>query len=349
MENEKSMPQNEIEKARRDIDESYRPLIFFHDDPDGLASFLLLYRYIGDGHGVPIKTTPVITTDFLRFVDKHEPDKVIIVDIAVVEQDFIDKAKVPVVWIDHHQLLERRKVRYYNPRRYKEDANIPASQVCYDIVEQDDWIAMIGCVGDWVLPPLAEKFSKEHPDLLPPGIKRPEDALFTTKIGFLTNMFSFLLKGKTKDVKSSIELLKKIKSAEELLEGKSREAALLKKRFEPVYERYQALLKEALDEKPQDGLVVHLYSDDKWSFTKEVSNEMFYRNPDKMIVIGRERNGSVKLSLRWAGNIPEILEEAISGLEARGGGHEHACGVVVSKDDYPEFIRRLRELVNSKQ
>lgn len=342
----KSLTDKELALARQQIDDAVRPLIFFHDDPDGLASYLQLYKKIGDGKGIPIKTTPIITTNFLRYVDEFNPDRLFIVDIAVVEQDFLDEVKVPVTWIDHHQLLDRDKVTYFNPRKNHPGVNIPASQVVYEIIKENDWIAMIGIIGDWVLPEMAKEFSKENPDLLPPKTSTPETALFKTKIGYLTNMFSFLLKGKIKDVKQSIGMLAKIKNPRELLDGTSEKGEVLIKRFEPVWKEYQSLLKEALYSAGKDLLLCHIFGNNRWSFTKEISNEVYYNHPDKFILIGRENEGIVKMSLRWSGNIPPILSEALNGLEGRGGGHEHACGAVVSKEDFEEFRKRIIESIS---
>ena len=109
------LKEKHIKKLRKEL-ECTRPLYFFHDDPDGLCSFLLLYRHIKEGKGVIIKSSPRIDEKYLRKVEEYQPDKVFILDLAVVEQEFIDKVKVPIIWIDHHEPLERTKVKYFNPR-----------------------------------------------------------------------------------------------------------------------------------------------------------------------------------------------------------------------------------------
>ena len=49
--------------------------------------------------------------------------------------------------------------------------------------------------------------------------------------------------------------------------------------------------------------------------------------PDKMILIAREKNGEMKLSMRGAKyEVLPVLKEAIEGLDGYGGGHLHACG-----------------------
>src|SRR3989344_1279809 len=102
-----ALSQGEIQQIREHLDNCKNPLFFFDDDQDGLCSFLQLYRYKGEGNGVIVKTTPKITPLFLRKVAEYSPDKIFILDIAVVEQEFINEAKVPIVWIDHHGPFER--------------------------------------------------------------------------------------------------------------------------------------------------------------------------------------------------------------------------------------------------
>ena len=67
------------------------PLFLFHDDPDGLASFLLCYRFLKEGRGLPVKAYPRITVDpYARKVEEFGADKVFVLDVAMVDQEFID-------------------------------------------------------------------------------------------------------------------------------------------------------------------------------------------------------------------------------------------------------------------
>ena len=50
------LTKEQLEELREELQTCKRPLIFFHDDPDGLTSFLLFYRFVGDGKGIVLKT-----------------------------------------------------------------------------------------------------------------------------------------------------------------------------------------------------------------------------------------------------------------------------------------------------
>ena len=101
----------QIKEIRDELRHCKKPIFFFHDDPDGLCSFLLFYRFLGEGKGVVIKTKPNIGEMFVRKVDEYGADKVFVLDIAMVEQGFIDRVRVPVIWVDHHGPYERERVR----------------------------------------------------------------------------------------------------------------------------------------------------------------------------------------------------------------------------------------------
>lgn len=323
-----------------------RPLFLFHDDPDGLASFLLFYRWKKEGRGFPVKALPRITTQYVERVTSYDADKVFILDIAMVDQEFLDAVKVPVIWIDHHPLLERDRVFYVNPRK-RNNLNIPTPVMCYEVVEQDLWIAVTGTIGDWYLPEeLLPEFRKNFPGLLPEEVTNVEQALFETKVGLLAKVFSFNLKGKMQDVLQSMKVLTRIESPYEILNQESPRGRLVYKKYEVVNKMYDVLTKSALKHKTDDVLFIFTYQEDEWSLTKDLANEIVYRFPDKIVILGREKSGEVRCSLRSAKyNVQKMLEKALVGIEGHGGGHEHACGASVKKEDFEQFVSNIRKQI----
>src|SRR3989338_88023 len=340
------LTQNQINEIREELDNCARPIFLYDDDQDGLCSFLLLYRYKREGKGMIIKTTPKIDERFIEKVNNYQPDKIFILDIAMVEQEFIDGVKAPVVWIDHHEPLKRSKVKYYNPRL--NGKMVPTTYMCYKITGNSLWIAMIGCVADWHIPDFADEFKEKFPDLLDKPFKAPGDIIYKTKLGKLIQMFSFLLKGKTEDVHKSIKILTRIENPWDILEPKTPEGKFLYKRYEKIHKRFEPLQKEISEAfaDSKENLVVFKYSEDKTSFTSELSNEMIYLHPEKIILVAREKNEEMKCSLRSAKIVlPPLINKAMAGLNGYGGGAEHARGVSRSKYNFDEFVERLRKAV----
>lgn len=338
----------QIMQIKDHLDNCQRPLFFFDDDQDGVCSFLQFYRYKGEGKGIIVKTTPKLGSIFLNKVREYGPDKIFILDLAIVEQDFLDELKVPVIWVDHHGPFERENVKYFNPRISKWEDNHPTSYMCHQVVQQDLWIASIGCVADWFIPSFIDEFRKEFPDLIDKPYKNAGDIIYNTRLGLLTRIFAFVLKGKTNEVMKSIKVLTRINSPYEILSQETAQGKYVYKRYEEVNKMFEPLIKDVLEtaQNTDEKLAVYKYTDDKTSFTSELSNEAIYRFPDKIIMIAREKNDEMKCSMRSSKLIlPPLVEKCLVGLEGYGGGHEHACGLNIKTKDFEEFLKRFRELI----
>ncbi len=337
------LTENEIGQIRQELENCKRPIFFFDDDPDGLAGFLLLYRFKGEGKGFVLKAAPRLTEAHAEKVKEYGADKAFVLDIAMIDQEFVDKAKIPVIWIDHHQLLQRDKVKYYNPRA-KANKSIPTSYLCYAVVKQDLWIAMTGAIADWHFPDFAEEFKENYPGIIPKGIDNVEEALFNSKIGLLVRIFSFNLKGKTSEVMKSIRVLTRIKSPYEILNKETPAGKFIYQRYSKINDDYEKLLKEALKKESKGDVFVFTYKEDKISLTKDLANELLYRLKHKIIIAGREKSGEVRCSLRSRKgiNMLELLQKALVGIEGYGGGHENACGASIKKEDFERFVENVR-------
>jgi len=336
----------EIKQIKEELDNCKNPLFFFHDDPDGLCSFLLFYRYIKEGHGIVFKAKPGLGVKFLPKTEEYMPDKIFILDIPIVDQEFIDKVKVPIIWVDHHGPYERSNVRYFNPRVKDRGDGTPVTRICYEVVKQDLWIATVGCIGDWVIPDFFYEFKKKYGSLVEKDLKDPGKIYFETSLGKLVRVFSYILKGKTSEVIKCFKVLTRIEGPEEILEQSSAKGKFIYKRFEKIDKEYEELLRDAIKHVGKDKLLVYVYEENKMSFSGDLSNELIYRYPDKIVIVGREKSGEVRLSLRSMKKVlPPVIEKALIGVEGYGGGHEYACGANVKKEDFDRFISGIREQI----
>ncbi|PIN86724.1 hypothetical protein COV19_03240 [Candidatus Woesearchaeota archaeon CG10_big_fil_rev_8_21_14_0_10_44_13] len=341
------IPENEINRIKEELDNCKRPLFFFHDDADGLSSFLLLYRYKNEGKGVVVKTHPRMDIRSVRKVTEYQPDKIFILDVPIVEQDFFDnvlKMKIPTIWIDHHDPADVKGILYFNPRKHnpKDDACI--TRVCYEVVKQDLWIEMTGSVGDWQKSSHWDEFAEKYPNLLPKEIKNQEDALFRSRLGELVKIFSFVLKGKTEDIINCMKVLTRVKDPYEILDRTTSQGNFVYKRYEKIKTYYDELLQNALHRVRKGKFFIFVYKGERFSFSSELANEILYRNPSKIILVGREKGGEIKYSIRGSHIlIPPILKKALEGTSGYGGGHEHACGACVKADENERFIDQFKK------
>ena len=341
------LTQKHYGQIREELDSCKNPIFFFDDDPDGLCSFLLLYRYLREGHGFVVKTHPNLNADYAKKIEAYSADKAFVLDVANVDQDFIDACKVPVIWIDHHGPYERTNVKYFNPRLVKRDSNIPTTYMCYQVVKLDLWIAALGCIADYYMPDFIDEFGKEYPELINKGGKATVGSLyFDSKLGELIKAFSFCLKGKTTEVTSCMKVLTRINSPFEILNQETAQGKFIFKRYEKINGLYNEMLNNALAVEKEGKLLVFTYADDKMSFTGDLANEMLYRFPGRIILIGRKKDDEVRMSIRSSNiQIPRILEKCLVGLEGYGGGHEYACGANVKQKDFEEFVKRIRQSI----
>lgn len=337
----------EVKKVKEELQTCARPLFFFHDDPDGLASFMLCYRFVREGRGLPVKAYPRITLEFARKVEEYGADKVFVLDVAMVDQEFIDAVKVPIIWIDHHAVLERENVQYFNPMR--RGVNVPTPALIWQVVgeerPEDLWIAVTGSIGDWYFPPFAKEYQEKNSDLLPVECTTVPEAYFTTPLGKLIKVFSFMLKGHMTSVMQSIKTLTRLEDPREILHQTTSRGNFLWRKFVEVNEDYEKLLETAQKQATDDKLYLFIYQDDKLSLTKDLANELLYILKDKVIILGRERNGEMRCSLRAPEKVPlsKALEKALVGVQGYGGGHEQACGAAIKKEDFETFLSNLRK------
>lgn len=343
--------EKEVQLLRKELETAKNPLFIYDDDADGLSAFLLLYRINHEGKGISPKTGR-INIHLLRKVEEINPDKIFILDIPNVDQEFLDKVNRPVFWLDHHNPVDAKKVHYFNPRITNPDAYIPTTRMAWQISENNDdlWIATVGCFGDWHMPDFIEKFIDKYPDLLTEK-KDLKEAVYHQKIGKLVKMFFFLQKGPSSEIRKSVKILTRIKSPDEILGEKSPAGKFLLKRFEKINQKYQELIDEAKKQATRDQVFVYQYSEDKWSFSAVLANELTNLFPDKVIIACRRKSGEMKCSLRAQFPIVDALKKALEGVEGFGGGHPVACGAVVKEEDWDLFLRQFKKelgLINDK-
>jgi single-stranded DNA-specific DHH superfamily exonuclease len=336
---------SQIEEIRGYLKKAENPLFFFDDDPDGLCSYLLLKKYIDKGKGVVLKTKPILEEGLYMKVQEYNPDYIFILDIPIVEQEFLDRANVPVIWLDHHKPLERKGVKYFNPMLGEKKDNRPTTYWAHKITEEKfPWLATLGTISDWYYPTFAKEFSKQNPKLLPTKIKKPDEAIFNSKLGELITIFSMVLKNATSKVHKMANLLIKIDDPWELLEKETPRSKFIHREISKHLNEYKESFKKIDQLKPTKDKLFQIYlSPTKNSYTSLISNYLIYKYPKKVIMVIRQNEDKVIMSIRSATTkIAPILEKSIEGLDGFGGGHEFACGAGVAKDQFPEFLERFQ-------
>lgn len=338
------LTRREIKEIRNLLENANNPLYLFDDDGDGLCAYLMLKKFYKKGTGKPIKNAGPLNKEDIESIEDEKPDLIIILDKAKVKQEFIDNSHCPVLWIDHHPIQERQRAFYYNPLVHDKKSYYPTSYLTYQITKEDLWLSVIGCLFDYMIPEYIKEFIKKYPKLLKRSHKDPGYLMFKAEIGKLVKLFAFNIKGKKSDVKKSLKALEKIKSPNEIIYGTTEEGKFLKERFKKLNKEYEKLLNQAKENVTKDKIILFEYPHMRTSFTRDLATELSYFYQNKIIVISRESNGYMKMSLRYQkGNIAKPLAKTLEIVKGHGGGHEHACGATIKRKDFNDFIENIKK------
>lgn len=337
------LTQNQIKEIREHLESSQNPLFFFDNDLDGLSSFLLFCRFLGHGKGVAIKSFPKLDESYTRKIRELNPDKIFILDKPMVSEEFIEYCAqhgLPIIWIDHHEPQKMKDVNYYNPMNGKKPSNEPVSYLCWQVVQRDDWIALLGCLNDWYLPEFTKDFSRKYPGLLD-NIKSPGDARFKTEIGKILMILSFAMKDSTTNVMRMIRILIDTQTPYEIVSGDKKYDPIMR-RYKQINKTYKKLFGKA-QEQSRGKILFFQYSGDM-SISRELCNELYYRHPGKIVVVAYVKGEKVNISLSSSKHdLRPIVAAALKEVEGSGGGHPQACGASIQVKDLEKF----KEIVES--
>jgi single-stranded DNA-specific DHH superfamily exonuclease len=345
------LTKKQVKEIREHLDKARNPLFFFDNDVDGLCSFLLLSRKLGGGKGVAIKSFPSLDKNYVRKLYELKPDYIFILDKPMVSKGFAEEARslnLPIVWIDHHEVegeaekehkevIDMDEVYYYNP--LKNGTSEPVTYLSYKIAKGEEWLAMVGCIGDNFIPDFVDKFKKDYPELWK-EVDTSSEALYESGIGKLTRVLDFALKDRTSNVVRMIRKLQKVKSPYEILKDSPNNKIL--RRFKQINKKYQKLIKKA--EEVEMNKVLFFQYGGGLSLSANIANELTYKFPDKIIVVAYVKGEKANVSMRGE-NVKEITLKVIKDLDdATGGGHEHATGAKIRVEDLTEFKKKIEEL-----
>ncbi|MEX2017623.1 MAG: DHH family phosphoesterase [Candidatus Pacearchaeota archaeon] len=343
------LTKTQVSEIKEHLDKAQNPIFFFDNDPDGLCSFVIMRKFCEKGKGVAVKSYPSMDKDYFRRVIELGADYIFILDKPIVEQDFFDEAEkvnIPVVWIDHHEVQVKvpKYVNYYNPTLNKKKTNEPVTHLCYQISQrkEDMWLDIIGCISDHFVPETYKEFMKEFPDLAFDS-EKPKDILYKSQIGKVAMMLSFALKDTTTNVVSMMKFLVKAKNSYDVLE-ETKENKSMHQKFSQINQKYEKLLDKAKSLVDNKKLLFFQYSGDT-SMSSDLSNELNYLFPEKIIVVMRVIGAVANISARGK-RAKEIIAKALEGIEdSRSGGHEEAVGGQMLAKDIERFKENIERLI----
>ncbi len=349
------LTEKQIKEIRGHLSKAQNPIFFFDNDVDGLCSFLLLRRFIGRGKGVVIKSYPGLNASYARRISELNADYVFVLDKPEIDEEFIKEvygANIPFVWIDHHDMnvadiVKKYKIYYYNPMNNKVRTNEPVCYLCYKIAKEpkkDIWIAMVGCLGDAFMPNFVGEFRKKYPELWG-DVSTTSQAVYSTDIGKVVRILNFALKDRTSNVVRMLKnLTSNITSPHQILEDDKKNT--IYQRFKQINIKYKKYISRAEQIGKKSNNVLFFIYAGQFSLSADIANELFFKFPDKLIVVCYKNNSKINISLRWKKDARKLTLAAIKNIwGATGGGHKNATGATIPADKLQEFKENIEKLV----
>lgn len=336
----------QISEIRGALEKSQNPIFFFDNDVDGLCSFLLLRRFFGKGRGVPIKSFPGISINYIQKINEFGSDAIFILDCPDVRKEFFDeveKMNLPVIWIDHHlidNLYLPKFVKYYNPK----NSEVPTTYLCNQISDkrEDLWIVICGCIADHYFPKFYKDFSKEYPELSIDS-KDAFEILYTSEIGKVARLMNSGLKDRVTNVMIMIRNLISARGPYDILQKDSK-TRIMHNRFDYIYQKHRKFLEKANEVGRLDSNLLFFQYGGEMSISSDLANELSYLFPEKIIVVVYTTGAKANISGRGK-NVKKIILKSIKDFEnATGGGHENAVGAMIKIEDLDKFRLNVEEL-----
>lgn len=334
----------QLKEIQEHLDKAQNPLFLFDNDVDGLCSAVILLRASGKGKAIAIKSFPGLDASYLKRVDELNSDYIFILDKAEIELEFLEgisERGLPTVCIDHHPMqIPKEKMSLMNYYSSAENGGEPTTFLAHMVYErkEDEWLAMIGCIGDVYKPFFAKSFAKENPELFNNALT-PFDAMYMTEIGKITTMLNFGLKDTTTNVLSLIKLLTKANNVYDILEENPKT-----KQLHYQYKKLNEVLLKQIEKgnKNAGKNLVYLEYSGETSMSSEVSNRLMFDNPEKNVVVVFRKQDSTSVSIRGK-KAKKIVDNVVLKIPgAKGGGHEVACGAKIPLIEIENFKTALK-------
>ena len=344
----------------KDLFSKENKVVVHHRDVDGSCSVSQFLKFF-HCKTFSIKD-PFIPDDLIAELAELKPEVVIFMDIGVDEhwQRLVKiKDNIPgtkIVLIDHHVIqkdINKLEMMHINPRFQDPDAYVPASLMVFDILtalglktKSMSWIACIGVISDY-----GHKQNKEFIDVCKKQYSTLLDAtdLIDSKLGTAAKTIysAIVLKGEY-GVRKVVDILVNSGGFEEFEETRD-----LRKWKEVVDKEVENIIQDFEKNKELRGNVIFFEIKSKLNLASIISNIISQKFSDKIIVIGKNVNGSWKVSARSpkhgsgsgkSVNLAEVVKKACEGI-GYGGGHPQAAGASV--EDWEKFKDRVVSLIST--
>lgn len=326
----------ELKTLRRELEDSTNPLFLFDNDPDGFCSTVILMKCFEKGNALPLKSFPNLDKSLIDKIYDLSPDKIFVLDKPLSNIEFfeqMDERGIEVFVIDHHEINLDDKSRYVKNVFTSFPSSEPTSYICQKICNRKntEWISLIGCIYDVFMPDFIKEFENSYPEMVNSTL--PVSKIrYSSELGKIALILSLALKTSNSTINNMIELFLSANGPKDIsIENESN--SYLHKR----YNFLNKIVEKNVEKAKIYGKLVYLEYSGEYSLSSDISNLLFYKYPDKFIVVCYKKYDAVNVSLRGKGS-KKLSEKIIESIEgSSGGGHDIACGLRIPREGLENF------------
>lgn len=357
------MPSTVLERVDnfyRSITPTDRVCVIHHTDPDGVCSGVIAAKTVERLRNKPIDlrhnqlgSEHVIMPSTVKLLKKHRINKVITTDFTPDEDANAFKkleSFAKVLIIDHHKIyndLNSERTVMIKPQlcfKHIEPSRYCTSKLAWDLgsrqtdINDLDWVASVGIVGDMATPVWLEFFKKVLRKYKLPFKKDP----FKTIIGQVAATLSSAESYSNSNVRKCFEIVYNARHPREVLKSS---IAKFRKHIDKELKFWINNFKNAEHHKELE-YVFYLVKP-KLNIKSPLSTIISIKHPGKTIFIVDVRKGVAHVSARRQDKkvaVNSLIENAVKGIKgAHGGGHVPAAGATLPAKYLPLFKQRILE------
>ncbi|MBR9678449.1 MAG: DHH family phosphoesterase [Nanoarchaeota archaeon] len=330
-------------------------VIIHHNDVDGICSAFLTKKWAEKKfEKIEVMSShpgkPFLVPKLYEQVVKAEPDFAIFVDMAVDQDPEPIKRlskKIKVIIIDHHLVnkdLNCERIVHVNHHLDGIKKYTPASKMCYDLFEGENWVAAVGVIADsgakqWIK--FIRNVNQEY------GTSGTD---FESSLGMIANVINSLrVKGNMFWTRLALEVLETAKTPFDIINQKTSAAKEAWQIYEKVNKKIQKLVNDFPDKADVRGDLA-FYEIGKGFYGGTIATILSKKYGDMtIIIVQKDKSDTVFLNFRRNDkkvDVSSLVQEATLGMDkASGGGHVAAAGGTLQKKDYETFKTRVLSIL----
>jgi oligoribonuclease NrnB/cAMP/cGMP phosphodiesterase (DHH superfamily) len=337
--------EKDLIRLKKEIEESTNPLFIFDNDPDGFCSAAILLKNSEKGNSLPMKSFPDFEDSLIEKISDLSPDKIFILDKPFVNLTFLrmmHERGIKVFIIDHHEIKLNLELESLANFFTSFPTSEPTSYICQKIYNRKNtlWISLIGCIYDVYLPEFVEEFKEYYPEMINTQI--PISRLrYSSEIGKLTQILSLALKASNNTIQNMIQLFLDSQGPKDILFEDEKNNYIHRR-----YKFLNKIIERNLEKAKEYPKLVFLEYSGEYSLSSDISNFLFFKHPDKFIVVCYKKYDAINISIRGCGS-KEISEIIVREIEnSSGGGHVLACGIRIPSESFNNFKKIIFDRFN---